>query len=98
MTPDPTFSRGSVARGVPGIHPSSDRESPPTARVLAVLEYLATTGDGEVAPADLVKQLGITRSTSRLILSALTRGGYATRDPGSGKYRVGPASVAFGRA
>ena len=45
-----------------------------------------------------MKRLGITRSTSRLILSALTRGGYAAREPGSGKYRVGPASVALGRA
>ena len=98
MTPTPKSARGSAARGVPGIHPSSDRESPPTARVLAVLEYLATTSDGEVSPADLVKRLGITRSTSRLILSALTRGGYAARDPASGKYRVGLASVALGRA
>ena len=98
MIPNPKSSPGSAARGVPGIHPSSDRESPPTARVLAVLEYLATTGDGEVSPADLVKRLGITRSTSRLILSALARGGYASRNPGSGKYRVGPASVALGRA
>ena len=98
MALTPTSPRGAAARGVPGIHPSSDRESPPTARVLAVLEYLATTSDGEVAPADLVKRLGITRSTSRLILSALTRGGYAARDPGSGKYRIGLASVALGRA
>ena len=98
MAPTPRSSPGAAPRGVPGIHPSSDRESPPTARVLAVLEYLATTSDGEVSPADLVKRLGITRSTSRLILSALTRGGYAARDPGTGKYRIGLASVALGRA
>jgi len=87
-----------ATHAVPGVHPSSDRESPPTARVLSVLEYLAVAPARAVTPADLVRELGITRSTSRLILSALARGGYAHRDDSSGKFRIGPAAIALGRA
>lgn len=95
-TPTGSPSPSADVPQVPHVHPASDHESPPTARVLAVLEYLgAATGD--VAPSELVKHLGITKSTSRLVLATLTRGGYAQRSPDTGKYRIGPAAVALGR-
>ena len=79
-----------------GVHPSTDPDSPPSARVLAVLEYLGAL-DRPVGPADIVRDLHITRSTARLILATLVRGGYAWRDETTGSYRPGPAAVALGR-
>jgi DNA-binding IclR family transcriptional regulator len=74
-----------------------DQDSPPTARTIAVLEYLAARRDG--APvADIVEHVGLSRSACRAILAALERSGYVSRDADGRSYRVGAAAVALGRA
>jgi DNA-binding IclR family transcriptional regulator len=80
------------------VRPAADKDSPPTARTIAVLEYLASVQDGSATPAEIVQRVGITRSTCRAILTALERSGYVTRDAEQRSYRIGPGSVALGRA
>ena len=89
LTSNPSIS---TASGI------ADSESPPTARVVAVLEYLATVPSGSATTAELAGRLGITRSTCRAILVALEQTGYVERPDGGRTYRIGPSAVALGRA
>ncbi|MCV7176075.1 ArsR family transcriptional regulator, partial [Mycolicibacterium sphagni] len=66
---------------------SADRASPPTARVVAVLEFLA-------------RRVELSKPTCLGILTTLTESGYLVRDVGDNgrdkTYRLGPALIALG--
>jgi DNA-binding IclR family transcriptional regulator len=66
--------------------------SPPTRRVVAVVELLASRLDARLALAEICRDLGISRSTGHAILHTLCACGWATRDPLSGRYSLGPAT------
>ncbi len=74
----------------PGQYPS-----PPTRRVVAVVELLAGQPDVALALADICRELGISRSTGHAILHTLCSCEWAVRDPVSGKYSLGQAATMF---
>ncbi|MFC4127774.1 helix-turn-helix domain-containing protein [Nocardia rhizosphaerae] len=68
------------------------RQSPPTDRVVAVVEYLAALGK-PTAAADLADGLGLSRSTVGAILSSLCSHRWVSRLPDL-RYTIGPAVFA----
>ncbi|KAA9159319.1 helix-turn-helix domain-containing protein [Amycolatopsis acidicola] len=62
--------------------------SPPTERVIAVVELLAARANGSTA-AQIADELGLSRSTALAILTVLTERGWASRAPDL-RYRPGP--------
>jgi DNA-binding IclR family transcriptional regulator len=72
------------------VEPGQD-SSPPTRRVVAVVELLASRPDSRQALADICRDLGISRSTGHAILHTLCDCDWAIRDPHSGRYSLGPA-------
>ncbi|WP_106400164.1 helix-turn-helix domain-containing protein [Actinocorallia populi] len=74
------------------------RRSPPTARVVAVLDRFATSGGRRFGLSELARDLGISKPTCLGILTELTATGYLVRDPRTLAYGLGPALIAAGRA
>src|SRR5829696_3686778 len=65
--------------------------SPPTRRVVAVVELLARRPDARLALAEISRDLRISRATEHPILHTLCACGWAARDAQSGRYSLGPA-------
>ncbi|WP_074132940.1 helix-turn-helix domain-containing protein [Mycolicibacterium houstonense] len=63
--------------------------SPPTRRVVAVVELLATRPDTPLTLAEICRELEISRSTGHAILTTLCSCDWVLRDPLSGKYTLG---------
>jgi DNA-binding IclR family transcriptional regulator len=78
--------------------PSGDISSPPTGRVLAVLDLLAASPDREFRLAEIVASLGIHKSTCHAIVTTLAAHGYLVRATGSKGYTLGAAAIVLGRA
>jgi DNA-binding IclR family transcriptional regulator len=72
--------------------------SPPTDRVVRVLEAVATPGAGPPNAADIARRAGVTTATCHAVLTALTDAGYLVRDPAAKTYRLGPALIPLGEA
>lgn len=64
--------------------------SPPTARVLDVLELVARRGDHALRGADIARELGLSRATSHAILRTLTDRGWLVRSSGERLIGLGP--------
>ncbi|ADP82485.1 helix-turn-helix domain-containing protein [Pseudofrankia inefficax] len=69
--------------------------SPPTARVLDVLELLARSDEEPPRLRDLVRDLGLTQATAHAIMATLCDRGWAVRDPTSRAFTPGPALTAL---
>jgi DNA-binding IclR family transcriptional regulator len=67
--------------------------SPPTARVLDVLELLAR--DGEWRFTDIARELDLTQATAHAILGTLADRGWVSRDPHLKTFVLGPAVTTF---
>lgn len=76
---------------------STGRRSPPTERVMQVLDHLVARPDRRFGLSELARALGVSKPTCLGILTALVGGGYLTRDP-EARYGLGPALIAAGRA
>ncbi|BCI80532.1 IclR family transcriptional regulator [Mycobacterium sp. SMC-18] len=63
-------------------------DSPPTDRVVAVLEFIATEAE-PVSVAAMASRLELSRSTVTSILAALSKAGWVSRQPDR-RYRLGP--------
>lgn len=74
------------------------RTSPPTDRVVAVLDYLVARCDRTFGLSELARSLGMSKPTCLGILSSLVDAGYLVRDAGPVTYTLGPALIAAGRA
>ncbi|MHC9294303.1 IclR family transcriptional regulator [Mycobacterium sp. LTG2003] len=76
------------------------RASPPTARVVAVLDFLARHPHERFGLSELARRVGLSKPTCLGILTTLTDSGYLVRDAGeNGKdksYRLGPALISLG--
>ncbi|MDN3459101.1 MULTISPECIES: helix-turn-helix domain-containing protein [Rhodococcus] len=77
---------------------SRGRQSPPTERVVQVLDYLVGRPDQRFGLSELARALEISKPTCLGILTALADRGYLTRDEVSKTYGLGPALIAAGRA
>ena len=81
---------------VPNLVEPGQRESPPTERVIAVINLLTAHPHKRFTLTDIVTQLDITKATCHVLLRSLTRAGYLVRHPDKA-YTLGPALVAAGR-
>ena len=72
--------------------------SPPTARVLDVLETLAQRPDRPRSLADLVRATGMTRATAHAVLDTLVQRGWVQRSEVDKAYSVGPYLAVVGQA
>ena len=72
------------------------RTSPPTQRVVAVLDFLAQHPHDRFGLSELARQLGLSKPTCLGIVSTLTEFGYLVRDSQDKSYRLGSALISLG--
>ncbi len=75
---------------------SSGRASPPTERVVAVLDFLARHPNGRFGVSELARRLGLSKPTCLGIVTTLTDSDYLVRDSQDKTYRLGPALISLG--
>ena len=75
---------------------SSGRASPPTERVVAVLDFLARHPHDRFGVSELARRLGLSKPTCLGIVTTLTDSDYLVRDPRDKTYRLGPALISLG--
>ncbi|MCX2933063.1 helix-turn-helix domain-containing protein [Mycobacterium sp. CVI_P3] len=71
--------------------------SPPTERVIAVLELLGREPATQFSLAEICRRLDISRATGHVVLTTLAAHEWAIRDPATGRYGWGPAIAALAR-
>ena len=76
---------------------SSSRRSPPTKRVVAVLDHFAAHPGQRFGLSELSRSLQISKPTCLGIVTTLSETGWLECDPQTRTYRVGPALVSAGR-
>lgn len=74
------------------------RASPPTARVVAVLDFLAHNPHEHFGLSELARRVNLSKPTCLGILTTLTESGYLVRDDRDKSYRLGPALIALGHS
>lgn len=74
----------------------ADRTSPPTERVVAILDFLARHPHDRFGLSDLVRRLGLSKPTCLGILTTLTESGYLVRDAVDKRYGLGPQLISLG--
>lgn len=74
------------------------RSSPPTARVVALLDFLARNPRQQFGLSELARQAGLSKPTCLGIVTTLTEAGYLVRDAQDKTYRLGPALIALGHS
>lgn len=72
------------------------RASPPTARVVAVLEFLARHPHDRFGLSELARRVGLSKPTCLGIVATLAESGYLVRETSDKTYRLGPALIALG--
>jgi DNA-binding IclR family transcriptional regulator len=75
---------------------SSGRASPPTERVVRVLEFLAGRPEERFGVSELARRLELSKPTCLGIVTSLADAGYLVRDPGDKTYRLGPSLITLG--
>lgn len=78
------------------VPPETARSSPPTDRVVAILEYLGGRPDQRFGISELARRVGLSKPTCLGIVTSLTEAGYLVRDAGDKTYRLGPALITLG--
>lgn len=74
------------------------RSSPPTERVVMILDFLAGRPDRRFGLSELARQVELSKPTCLGILAALVDHGYLIRDENDKTYRLGPGLISLGRA
>ncbi|MGI9161803.1 MAG: helix-turn-helix domain-containing protein [Mycobacterium sp.] len=75
--------------------PQSQAPSPPTERVIAVIQLLGSEPARQFTLAEICRSLNISRATGHAILTTLTAHDWVTRDPASAEYAWGPAMASL---
>ncbi|KGI69970.1 helix-turn-helix domain-containing protein [Mycolicibacterium rufum] len=70
--------------------------SPPTDRVVAVLDYLAARPTERFGVSELARRLGLSKPTCLGIVTSLADAGYLVRDGADKTYRLGPSLITLG--
>jgi DNA-binding IclR family transcriptional regulator len=76
---------------------SSARRSPPTQRVVTLLDYLAARPDDQFGLSELARALDMSKPTCLGIVATLVDSAYLTCDTATKTYRLGPALARVGR-
>lgn len=79
-------------------HRPPARSSPPTTRVLAVLDFLARHPRERFGLSELARRVALSKPTCLGIVTTLTDSGYLVRDATDKTYRLGPALIALGHS
>ncbi len=74
----------------------TDRASPPTERVVAILDFLAHHPHDRFGLSELARRLGLSKPTCLGILTTLAEADYLIRDAGDKTYRLGPRLISLG--
>lgn len=88
-------SRGDHDPGVDFARATS-RSSPPTQRVVHILDFLAGRPQERFGVSELARRLDLSKPTCLGIVSSLTDAGYLVRDPADKTYRLGPSLITLG--
>ncbi|BBX84751.1 IclR family transcriptional regulator [Mycolicibacterium aubagnense] len=72
------------------------RASPPTARVVAVLDFLASHPHEQFGLSELARRLDLSKPTCLGIVTTLADAGYLVRDAAEKTYRLGPRLITLG--
>jgi len=75
---------------------TSGRPSPPTERVVTILDFLAGHPDQRFGVSELARRAGLSKPTCLGIVTALTDAGYLVRDAADKTYRLGPSLITLG--
>ncbi|MBS9372968.1 helix-turn-helix domain-containing protein [Rhodococcus sp. B50] len=86
------------APGGPDAGAGAARRSPPTERVVQVLDHLVARPGARFGLSELARELDLSKPTCLGILTVLTDAGYLIRDPADKTYGLGPALIVAGRA
>ncbi|MCV7201225.1 ArsR family transcriptional regulator [Mycolicibacterium peregrinum] len=76
---------------------SAGRASPPTARVVAILDFLSRHPQERFGLSELTRRVRLSKPTCLGILSTLTESGYLIRDDADKTYRLGPSLISLGQ-
>lgn len=72
------------------------RASPPTARVVAILDFLARHPHDRFGLSELARRVGLSKPTCLGIVTTLAESGYLVRETSDKTYRLGPALITLG--
>ncbi|MDA2889621.1 helix-turn-helix domain-containing protein [Mycolicibacterium sp. BiH015] len=72
------------------------RSSPPTDRVVRLLDFLASRPSERFGVSDLARRIGLSKPTCLGIVTSLAEAGYLVRDPADKTYRLGPSLITLG--
>ncbi len=75
---------------------SSGRASPPTDRVVRILDFLAGRPDERFGVSELARRIGLSKPTCLGIVTSLAEAGYLVRDAADKTYRLGPSLITLG--
>src|SRR6476469_3823199 len=75
---------------------SAGRASPPTDRVVRILDFLAGRPEQRFGLSELARRLELSKPTCLGIVTSLTDAGYLVRDAGDKTYRLGPSLITLG--
>jgi DNA-binding IclR family transcriptional regulator len=75
---------------------SSGRASPPTDRVVRILDYLSGRPTERFGLSDLARRVGLSKPTCLGIVTSLADAGYLVRDADDKTYRLGPSLITLG--
>jgi DNA-binding IclR family transcriptional regulator len=75
---------------------TSGRASPPTERVVAILDFLARHPHDRFGVSELARRLGLSKPTCLGIVTTLVESDYLVRDSQDKTYRLGPALISLG--
>jgi DNA-binding IclR family transcriptional regulator len=75
---------------------STTRASPPTGRVVRVLEFMARHPQDRFGVSELARRVDLSKPTCLGIVATLSDAGYLIRDANDKTYRLGPALIALG--
>lgn len=77
--------------------PLPGRASPPTDRVVRILDFLAARPQERFGVSELARRIELSKPTCLGIVGALADAGYLVRDPADKTYRLGPALIRLGQ-
>lgn len=75
---------------------SSGRASPPTERVVRILDFLAGHPDQRFGVSELARRVRLSKPTCLGIVTTLSDAGYLVRDMSDKTYRLGPSLITLG--
>ncbi len=75
---------------------NSGRASPPTDRVVRILDFLAGRPTERFGVSELARRVGLSKPTCLGIVTSLADAGYVVRDATDKTYRLGPSLITLG--